>query len=173
MFEVVCCDAVGGVLWTVLLERSIAFAIGDWSMMHWSLGVCKFLFCLQLMICLIISSVLWFWLGCLALLRSCSCWRGGCLLYTGSYCGSLKVAWQNTGSSGSDNRACLPLNVYGLSWKKYASWWLGVIYLLDCLLVLFEVLGMCGGDWCGGCWLAILKSYSFMEKFDVYFNILG
>ena len=38
------------------------------------------------------------------------------MLYTGSYCGSLSdAAWRSTGSSGSDNRACLSSNVYGLS----------------------------------------------------------
>ena len=39
----------------------------------------------------------------------------GCILYVGSYCGSLKGAWRTTGSNGSDNRACLSLKVYGLS----------------------------------------------------------
>ena len=39
----------------------------------------------------------------------------GKILYTGLYCGSLRGAWRITGSSGSDNCACLSLNVYGLS----------------------------------------------------------
>ena len=42
--------------------------------------------------------------------------RGVHILYwfTGSYCGSLRGAWRITGSSGSDNRACLSSNVYGI-----------------------------------------------------------
>ena len=59
------------------------------------------------------SSVFWFSLSCLALLRSC--WRGGYILYTDSYCGSLEDAWRITGYSGSDSRACLSSKVYGLS----------------------------------------------------------
>ena len=39
----------------------------------------------------------------------------GYILYNGSYCGSLRDAWRTTGSSGSDNRACLSSNVYGMS----------------------------------------------------------
>ena len=39
----------------------------------------------------------------------------GYILYTGSYCGLLRVAWRITDSSGSDNRACLSSNVYGFS----------------------------------------------------------
>ena len=34
------------------------------------------------------------------------------------YCGSLKDAWQTTGSYGSDNRGCVSSKVYGLSWKE-------------------------------------------------------
>ena len=74
MFDVFCCDGVWGVLWFVLLERSIGSAIGEWGMLIWTLGVCKFLFRLECIICLFISSVFWFWLCWLALLRSC--WRG-------------------------------------------------------------------------------------------------
>ena len=39
----------------------------------------------------------------------------GYILYTGSLGDSLRDAWRITGSSGSDNRACLSSNVYGLS----------------------------------------------------------
>ena len=37
------------------------------------------------------------------------------MLYVGSYCSSLKGLWRTTGSSVSDNRACLSSKVYGLS----------------------------------------------------------
>ena len=70
------------------------------------------------------------------------------MLYVGSYCGSLKGAWRTTGSKCSDNRACLPSKVYGLSWKEMRvddwGFW-----------VFVGVVGFCwdvvGGDWCGGC----------------------
>ena len=156
MFDVFRCDGVCGKLWIVLLEKFTGFVVGEWGMLNWTLGFCKFLSRLGWTICRFISSVFWFWRWCLALLRSC--WRGGYILYTGSYCGSLSDPWRITGSSGSDNRACLSSNVYGLFWKKMRvdDWGLFV-------WVFFGVVGgswdVVSGDWCGGCWLSILESF--------------
>ena len=55
----------------------------------------------------------WFRLWCLGVGG-----EGGFILFTGSYCGSLSDAWWITGSCGSDNRACLSSNVYGLTSKE-------------------------------------------------------
>ena len=155
IFDVFCCDAVWGVLWIFLLERSIGFAISDWGMLNWNLGVCKVLFRPGYIICLFISRKFWFWLWCLALLRSC--WRGGCLIYTGSFCGSLRDAWRITGSSGSDNRAWLSSNVYGLSWKEMRvdDWGLFVWLFVGVVGFDWDVVG---GKLLGGCWLATLKN---------------
>ena len=133
MFEVFCCDAFEGLLWIVLLESSRGLTIGDWGMLNWTMGFWEFLFRLGWILCLIISSVFWFWLGCIALLRPC--WRGRYNLYTGSFCCSLRGAWRITCSSGSDNHACLSSIVYGLSWM------IGD-FLFEYLLLLLEVLGM-------------------------------
>ena len=164
MFDVFSC--VLGVLWIALMERSIGFVVGEWGMLNWTLGVCKFLFRLGWIICRFISSVFWFWLWSLALLRSC--WSGGYILYTGSYCGSLGDAWRITGSSGLDNRACFSSNVYGLSWKEMRvnNWGLFVSVFVGVVGGSWDVVG---GDWYGGCWLEILES---LEKLFIYDEIL-
>ena len=70
------------------------------------------------------------------------------MLYVGSFCGSLKVAWRTIGSNGSDNRACLSSKVYGLSWKEMRvdDWGLWVFLAFD-----GNPWDEVGGDWCGGC----------------------
>ena len=84
----------------------------------------------------------------------------GYILYTGSYCGSLRGAWQITGSSDSDNRACLSSNVYGWSWKEMSvdDWGLFVWVFVGFVGGSSDVVG---GDWCGVCWLTILELFSF------------
>ena len=154
MFEVFCCDAFEGLLWIVLLESSRGLTIGDWGMLNWTMGFWEFLFRLGCILCLIISSVFWFWLGCIALLRPC--WRGGYNLYTGSYCCSLRGAWQITCSSGSDNHACLSSIVYGLSWKEmHMNDWGFFVWVS--VVVVGSSWDVVGGNWRGACWLAILK----------------
>ena len=138
MCFVVLGSVVWGVLWIVLQERSIGFAVGEWGMLNWTLGVRKFLFHLGWIICLFISSVCWFWLWCLALIKSC--WRGRYTLYTSSFCGLLRDAWRITSSSRSNNRACLSSNFLDCLEKRCALMIGG--YLFDNLLVLMEVLGM-------------------------------
>ena len=128
------CKAVGGVSVIVLPERSKGLDVGDWGMLNWDLGVWKFLFRLICIICLFISSVFWFWLMCLTLLRSCR--RCEYILYVGLYSGSLKGAWRTTGSNGSDNRACLFSKVFGFFWKEMRvdQWRLWILVgLLDFL----------------------------------------
>ena len=66
-----CCEAVGGVSGNVLLEMSKRLDVGNWSILNWTLGVLSFLFRLECIICLFISSLFWFWLMCLTLLKSC------------------------------------------------------------------------------------------------------
>ena len=80
----------------------------------------------------------------------------GNTLSTGSFCGSLRGPWRITGSSGSDNRECLSSYVYKLPWKE--------MRVNDSALFVWVFVGVVGGswyvvggDWCGGCWLAILK----------------
>ena len=70
------------------------------------------------------------------------------MLYVGSYCGSLKGAWRTTGSNGSDNRACLSLKVYVLSWKEMRVDDWGFWVLMGDVGFSWKVVG---GDWCGGC----------------------
>ena len=74
----------------------------------------------------------------------------GYILFTGSYCGSLSDAWRLTGSSGSDNRACLSSNVYGVFWKEMRvdDWWLFVWLFVGVVGGSWDVVG---GNWCGGC----------------------
>ena len=79
----------------------------------------------------------------------------GYILYTDSYGGSLRGAWRVTGSNGSDNRACLSPNVYGLSWKEMRvdDWGLLVWLFVGVVGGSWDVVR---GDWCGCCWLAFL-----------------
>ena len=69
----------------------------------------------------------------------------GYILYSGSYCGSLRGAWRITGSSGLDNHACLSSNVYEVCVLVSGG------YLFDYLLVMSELLGILlvgtGVDW--------------------------
>ena len=154
MFEVFYCDAVGRVLWIVLLERSIGFASGDWSRLNWTLGFCKFLFRLGCIICL-------FFFGRILILTWVSCSNKN-LLERGIYIiywfvlWFSKGPWPITGSSGSDNLAWLSSNVYGVSWKEMlVDDWRVFVWLFVCVVgVSWDVIG---GDWCGDCWLAILE----------------
>ena len=61
----------------------------------------------------------------------------GYMLYVGSYCGSLKVAWRTTGSKGSDNCACLLQRYMDCLEKKRVLMIGGFGYLL----VLLDLLG--------------------------------
>ena len=56
-------------------ERFTRFVVVEWGKLNWTLVFCQFQFRLGWIICRFISSVFWFWLWWLALLRSC--WRGG------------------------------------------------------------------------------------------------
>ena len=73
--------------------------------------------------------------------------QGWFRLYVGSYCGSFKGAWRTTGSSGSDNRACLSSKLYGFSRKEMRvdEWGFRVLVGVD--VFSWDVVG---GDWCGG-----------------------
>ena len=121
--------------------------------------------------------------GCVLILALVSCsikilWvgerGGGYILYTGLFCGSLRGAWRMTGSSDSDNRACLSSKVYGLSWKEMRvdDWG----YLFEYLLVLLEVFGCC---WRGLVWGLLIRNFGkifkdsfFVKKFYFYCCIL-
>ena len=170
MFDVFCCSGVYGVLWIVLVERFTGFDVGEWSMLNWTLGFGKFLFLLGWIICLFISTVFWFWLWCLALLRSC--WRVEYVLCIRSYCGSHKGAWQITGSSGSDNRACLSSSVYGLSWKEmHVDVWGFFCVFVAVVGVSWDVVG---GYWCGGCWwILATQRKEHLKKWFLHWNIFS
>ena len=73
--------------------------------------------------------------------------QGWYRLNVGSYCGSFKGAWRTTGSSGSDNRACLSSKLYGFSRKEMRvdEWGFWVLLGVDGFS--WDVVG---GDWCGG-----------------------
>ena len=66
----------GGVLWVFIVERARGFGDGNEGIIKRTLGVVRFLFCLEWIICLSFVDVwFWFWLGCLVLLKFR--WRDG------------------------------------------------------------------------------------------------
>ena len=145
-----CCEAIGGVSGNVLLERSEGFDVGDWGILKLTLGVWNFLFRLGYMICLFISSVFWFWLICLTLLRSCC--RRGYMLYVGSYCGSY--CGQLILMVQIIVRAFLQRCRIVL--ERNACWWLGILGICLCC---WMFLGGCLWGLVWGCWLALLEKF--------------
>ena len=136
--------------WRDLLD----LLLGEWGMLNWTLGVCKFLIRLGCKICLFISSVFWFWLCCLALLRSC--WRGGIYYILVRFVvrlemlGELMVLVVRT-----TVRVFLQISMDYL--EKRSVLMIGGLFVWLFVGVVGGSRDVVGRDWCGACWLAILE----------------